>query len=229
MNVLQKKAASRRPSRAVVGRRTAGVYARYVKRLLDLAAGGVSLVVLAPVLAVVALLVRLRLGRPVVFRQARPGRNETLFEMYKFRTMTDERDASGNLQPDEVRLTRFGQTLRSTSLDELPELFNVLRGDMSIVGPRPLLVDYLPLYTVRQRRRHAVRPGLTGLAQVRGRNALTWEEKFESDVEYVDHVNMLLDLRIVGSTLLQVLRRSGISQEGHATMETFTGSAEAPA
>ena len=198
-----------------------------MKRLLDLAVGGVSLVVLAPVLAVVAALVRLKLGRPVVFRQVRPGRNETPFEMYKFRTMTDERDAAGNLQPDDVRLTRFGQVLRSTSLDELPELVNVARGDMSIVGPRPLLTQYLPLYTAHQRRRHEVRPGLTGLAQVRGRNALTWEAKFDADVEYVDNLSLGLDLRIVAKTVRQVIKRAGISQEGSATMEVFRGSAEA--
>lgn len=196
-----------------------------MKRLLDLAAGGVSLVVLAPVLAVVALLVRLKLGRPVVFRQTRPGRNEALFEMYKFRTMTDARDASGNLQPDEVRLTRFGQVLRSTSLDELPELVNVVRGDMSIVGPRPLLNQYLPLYTAHQRRRHEVRPGLTGLAQVRGRNALTWDAKFDADVEYVENLSIGLDLRIVAKTVRQVIQRSGISHDGSATMEVFRGSA----
>ena len=198
-----------------------------MKRLLDLAVGGVSLVVLAPVLAVVAALVRLKLGRPVVFRQVRPGRNDKLFAMYKFRTMTDERDPSGNLQPDDVRLTRFGQVLRSTSLDELPELVNVVRGDMSVVGPRPLLTQYLPLYTAHQRRRHEVRPGLTGLAQVRGRNALTWEAKFDADVEYVDNLSLGLDLRIVAKTVREVIKRSGISQDGSATMEVFRGSAEA--
>jgi lipopolysaccharide/colanic/teichoic acid biosynthesis glycosyltransferase len=205
------------------------VYREYGKRLLDVAFSGLALAALSPVAASVAIGVRVKLGSPVVFRQRRPGLGGKPFEMYKFRTMTDARDAAGDLLPDEARLTDFGRWLRSTSLDELPELVNVLRGDMSIVGPRPLLVEYLPLYTSYQRRRHEVRPGLTGLAQVRGRNTLTWEGKFESDVEYVDSLSFRLDAQIVAKTIAQVLRRVGISQEGEATMSVFRGSTEAQA
>lgn len=176
-----------------------------------------------PVLAVVALLVRLKLGSPVFFRQKRPGKDARIFEMIKFRTMTDARDGSGKLLPDAVRLTPFGQFLRSTSLDELPELLNVLRGEMSLVGPRPLLVQYLDRYSPRQARRHEVAPGITGLAQVKGRNALSWDEKFEWDVRYVEAQSLWLDLKILALTLKTVLFRTGISAAGDATMPEFRG------
>jgi len=184
----------------------------------------IALIILSPVFLVVALLVRINLGSPVIFKQQRPGLNEKIFTMYKFRTMTDERDENGELLPDAVRLTKFGKFLRSTSLDELPELFNILKGDMSIVGPRPLLVQYLPLYNEHQRRRHEVRPGLTGLAQVNGRNAISWEEKFDLDVEYVDNVTFINDWKIIFSTLKKVVLREGINSETAATMEFFEGS-----
>lgn len=181
---------------------------------------------LSPVLLILWVLVRLKLGSPVLFTQQRPGKNEKIFNLYKFRSMTDEKDESGNLLPDEVRLTSFGKKLRSTSLDELPELFNILKGDMSIVGPRPLLVRYLPRYNEFQRHRHDVRPGLTGLAQTHGRNALTWEKKFEYDVEYVNKLSFALDVSIFVATVGAVLKREGINSETSATMEEFMGSAE---
>lgn len=198
-----------------------------VKRLFDIAVAGTTLVLLAPLLLVVATLVRLKLGQPVCFRQIRPGMRGIPFEMVKFRTMTNQRDELGRLSPDKERLTPFGQMLRATSVDELPELWNVLMGDMSLVGPRPLLMQYLDRYTTRQRRRLEVRPGITGWAQVNGRNALSWEEKFELDVWYVDNRTFLLDLKILMLTVLQVVRRHGISSEGHATMPEFQGSTEA--
>ena len=184
------------------------------------------LVVLALPFAVLALLVRTKLGSPVLFRQQRPGKNGKIFTLYKFRTMTDEKDGNGVLLPDEVRLTRFGSLMRSLSLDELPEFYNILKGDMSLVGPRPLLVRYLPLYSERQAMRHNVRPGLTGLAQVNGRNLLTWEEKFEWDVKYVENISPWLDIKILFKTVLNVLKREGISSETSATMEEFKGARE---
>ena len=201
-----------------------GIYQRYFKRPMDFILSLIALIILSPVFLVVALLVRINLGSPVIFKQQRPGLNEKIFTMYKFRTMTDERDENGELLPDAVRLTKFGKFLRSTSLDELPELFNILKGDMSIVGPRPLLVQYLPLYNEHQRRRHEVRPGLTGLAQVNGRNAISWEEKFDLDVEYVDNVTFINDWKIIFSTLKKVVLREGINSETAATMEFFEGS-----
>lgn len=200
-----------------------GIYCRYIKRLLDILLSGCALVVLSPVLLIVAILVRTKLGSPMIFCQERPGKDEKIFKMYKFRSMTDERDEDGNLLPDDARLTKFGRTLRSTSLDELPELWNIFKGDMSIVGPRPLLVKYLPLYNEDQRRRHDVRPGLTGLAQVSGRNAITWEEKFSHDVRYVEKVSFFLDVRIVMLTVKKVLKHEGISSDSSATMEEFRG------
>jgi lipopolysaccharide/colanic/teichoic acid biosynthesis glycosyltransferase len=194
------------------------------KRLLDIILSGMALLVLAPVLVALAALVRLKLGRPVLFRQTRPGLDGVPFELIKFRTMTDQREESGRLRPDEERLTPFGRFLRTTSADELPELWNVFKGEMSLVGPRPLLMQYLNRYTARQRRRHEVRPGITGWAQVNGRNALSWDEKFELDVWYVDNRSFLLDLKILAMTLLQVVRRQGISSAGHATMPEFMGS-----
>lgn len=193
------------------------------KRGVDLVLTVPAIVVLAPVYAAVALAVRLNLGRPVIFSQQRPGKNEIPFTLYKFRTMRDARDESGALLPDGRRLTRLGAFLRATSLDELPELVNVLRGEMSLVGPRPLLMEYLPLYSPEQRRRHDVRPGVTGLAQVNGRNALTWREKFALDVEYVDRVSFALDVRILMLTIVSVVRSEGISHRGHVTMEPFRG------
>ncbi len=194
-----------------------------MKRLFDVVASAAGLLVLSPVLGVVAFLVRRRLGSPVLFKQTRPGLGGQPFTLCKFRTMTGDRDARGNLLPDADRLPPFGQWLRATSLDELPELWNVLRGDMSIVGPRPLLMQYLPLYSPRQARRHEARPGITGLAQVSGRNAISWDERFELDVWYVENQSLLLDLKILWRTITQVLRREGVSQEGQATVEYFKG------
>lgn len=199
------------------------LYAQHVKRILDFAVSLLLLVVLAPVFLAVGIAVRVNMGSPVVFRQQRPGKGGELFDMYKFRTMSDARDAEGNLLPDGARLTRFGKALRRTSLDELPELWNVLKGDMSIVGPRPLLVRYLPLYDERQRHRHDVRPGITGLAQVNGRNSISWEEKFEWDIAYVEGVSFLGDLRIAVKTVRTVLGRKGVSSSTSATMEEFRG------
>lgn len=199
------------------------MYRKYIKRLLDIAVSLCGIIVLSPVYLILAILVRAKLGTPVIFKQDRPGKGEKIFRLYKFRSMTDEKDESGNLLPDEVRLTPFGKKLRSTSLDELPELFNILKGDMSLVGPRPLLVRYLPRYNEFQRHRHDVRPGLTGLAQINGRNAITWEKKFEYDVEYVNKLSFALDARIFMGTVRAVLKREGISGENNATMEEFMG------
>jgi sugar transferase EpsL len=194
-----------------------------VKRLFDFLASAAALLALSPGLLVLAILVRWKLGRPVFFRQLRPGRGGRLFAVWKFRTMTDARDHNGQLLPDAARLPPFGQWLRATSLDELPELWNVLRGEMSLVGPRPLLVDYLPLYSAEQSRRHELRPGLTGWAQINGRNALSWDEKFRLDIWYVDHRTFWLDLKIIALTMARVFRREGISAAGEATMPRFTG------
>lgn len=199
------------------------MYRRYLKRFLDITLSSLALIVISPLILFTALLVRCKLGSPILFRQQRPGKDERIFTMYKFRTMTDERDKEGELLPDHVRLTKFGKFLRSTSLDELPELINIIKGDMSIVGPRPLLVQYLPLYNDYQRRRHEERPGLTGLAQCNGRNALSWEHKFELDIKYVDNVSFIFDLKIILSTIWTVTQRKGINSEHAATMEAFTG------
>jgi len=201
-----------------------GPYERWFKRPIDIFFSLLALVVFWWLYILVAVLVRFKLGSPVIFSQARPGKDGMIFKLYKFRTMTDERDENGELLPDDVRLTRFGRLLRSTSLDELPEVVNILKGDMSIVGPRPLLVKYLPLYNERQARRHEVRPGLSGWAQVNGRNALTWEEKFELDVEYVDRITFLQDARIVLLTAKKMVVREGVSSGTSATMEEFKGS-----
>ena len=206
---------------------TPGFYERYIKRLLDVLLSGMALIFLSPVLLITAILVRVKLGSPVVFCQERPGKDEKIFKLYKFRTMSDARDENGQLLPDEVRLTKFGRLLRSTSLDELPELWNIFRGDMSIVGPRPLLVKYLPLYNEFQKHRHDVTPGLTGWAQVNGRNTLSWEKKFELDVWYAEHISFALDVKIVLMTVMKVFRREGISSESAATMEEFLGEAVA--
>lgn len=200
-----------------------GFYEKYIKRPQDFCCALAATIVLSPVMLVTAALVRVKLGSPVIFTQERPGLNGKIFKLYKFRTMTDERDENGELLPDEVRLTDFGKKLRSTSLDELPELINMLKGDMSVVGPRPLLVQYLPLYNEHQARRHEVRPGFTGYAQVHGRNSITWEDKFDKDVYYVDHVGFFMDWSIIFQTVKTVLKREGISSETAATMEYFTG------
>ena len=200
-----------------------GFYEKYIKRPQDFLCASAALVALSPVMAVTALLVRQKLGTPVLFTQDRPGLDGRVFKLYKFRTMTDEKDEEGNLLPDELRLPGFGRKLRSTSLDELPELFNILKGDMSVVGPRPLLVRYLPRYNAHQARRHEVRPGFTGLAQVHGRNAISWEDKFDWDVKYVDNVTFLGDWKIVLDTIGIVLKREGISSDTSATMEEFMG------
>lgn len=200
-----------------------GFYERYIKRPQDFLCALLALIVLSPVIGITAALVRLKLGSPVLFEQPRPGKNERIFTLYKFRTMTNQRDEKGNFLPDEVRLTRFGKLLRSTSLDELPELINILKGDMSVVGPRPLLVSYLSRYNAHQARRHEVRPGFTGYAQVHGRNAISWEEKFELDVRYVDHITFLGDWKIIFQTVKTVLLKEGISSNGSVTMEEFVG------
>lgn len=199
------------------------MYRLFIKRFLDFILSLIAIIILSPIYIIVAILVRIKLGSPVIFTQQRPGKDEKIFKMYKFRTMTDERDEEGNLLPDEVRLTSFGKTLRSTSLDELPELFNILKGDMSIVGPRPLLVQYLPLYSDYQKHRHDVRPGLTGLAQASGRNALSWEDKFKLDVEYTQKYSFLFDVKIIFMTIKSVLQKEGISSGNSVTMEEFKG------
>src|SRR5665647_944789 len=196
-----------------------GLYRRYIKRPMDFVLSLCAIIVLSPILLIVAVLVRGKLGSPGIFKQKRPGLNEKIFTLYKFRTMTDKRDENGELLSDEIRLTKFGKFLRSTSLDELPEFFNILKGEMSIVGPRPLLIQYLPLYNDHQRRRHETRPGLSGLAQVSGRNAISWEDKFNLDVQYVDTVSFIGDWRLIFKTLWKAVKREGISSETAATME----------
>ncbi len=200
------------------------LYIRFVKRPMDFILSLTALVILLPFLAIIASLVRCKLGSPVIFKQERPGLNERIFTLYKFRTMTDERDETGELLPDNKRLTKFGKTLRATSLDELPELLNILKGDMSIIGPRPLLVRYLPHYNKQQKRRHEVRPGLSGLAQINGRNTISWEEKFKLDVQYVDGLSFVLDWKIIICTLYKVLKRHGINTLSDDMMPSFEGS-----
>lgn len=199
------------------------MYQKYIKRLLDIIVSLTALIILSPILLIVAILVRTKLGSPVIFHQDRPGYHEKIFKLCKFRSMTDARDEEGNLLPDEVRLTKFGKALRATSLDELPELWNILKGDMSLIGPRPLLVKYLPLYNEFQRHRHDVKPGLTGWAQVNGRNTISWEQRFEYDVYYVNHISFLMDVKILFQTVAVVFRHSDINSATDATMEAFTG------
>ena len=201
-----------------------GFYEKFIKRPQDFLCALAAIIVLSPVMIITAILVRTKLGSPIIFKQERPGLNGKIFTLYKFRTMTDKKDENGELLPDEIRLTNFGKKLRSTSLDELPELFNILNGDMAVVGPRPLLVRYLPRYNAHQARRHEVRPGFTGYAQVNGRNSITWEDKFDKDVYYVDHVTFLGDWKIIFKTVSTVLKREGISSDTSATMEEFMGS-----
>jgi lipopolysaccharide/colanic/teichoic acid biosynthesis glycosyltransferase len=197
------------------------MYRKYVKRLLDILISLCAIVILSPVYLILFILVRMKLGSPALFTQERPGKNEKIFKLYKFRSMTDERDEKGELLPDEVRLTRFGKILRATSLDELPELFNILKGEMSLIGPRPLLVRYLPYYTAKERHRHDVRPGLTGLAQVNGRNALGWEARFEYDLEYIEHCSLLMDIKVLAMTAGKVLKRSGTLSGADQTVADF--------
>ena len=199
------------------------MYQKYIKRIFDFLISLICIIILSPLLIVLWILVRIKLGNPAIFKQERPGLNEKIFTLYKFRTMTDEKDENGKLLSDDVRLTKFGNFLRNTSLDELPELVNILKGDMSIVGPRPLLVKYLPLYNEEQKHRHDVRPGLTGLAQVNGRNSITWEEKFEQDITYIQNISFVEDVKIIFKTFFKVIKREGISQRNNVTMEPFTG------
>lgn len=215
-----------KPNVEVPVKHQTGIYRRVIKRPMDFILSLIAIIVLSPVLLVVSILVRTKLGSPVIFKQKRPGINEKIFTLYKFRTMTDEKDENGELLPDSVRLTKFGRFLRSTSLDELPELFNILKGDMSIVGPRPLLVQYLPLYSDHQKHRHDVRPGLSGLAQISGRNAINWEDKFDLDVEYVDSASFIGDWRIIFLTIKKVFVREGINSDTSVTMEPFRGTGE---
>ena len=200
-----------------------GFYEKYIKRPQDFLCALVAIIVLSPVMLVTAALVRVKLGSPILYTQDRPGKNGKVFKIYKFRTMTSETDQNGELLPDEQRMTRFGKKLRSTSLDELPELFNMLKGDMAVVGPRPLLVRYLPRYNEYQARRHEVRPGFTGLAQVKGRNSLSWDEKFDWDIKYVDHITFLGDWKIIFATIKTVLKHEGITSGTSVTMEEFWG------
>lgn len=200
-----------------------GLYQKYAKRPMDILLSLLAIIILSPVMLLVAFLVRFKLGSPVIFKQQRPGLHEKIFTMYKFRTMTDERDKDGNLLPDELRLTKFGKLLRSTSMDELPELFNILKGDMSLVGPRPLLVEYLPLYNEYQKRRHEVRPGLTGLAQISGRNTVCWKQKFVYDIDYVENINFVDDWRVILRTIKKVIGKEGVTSGTSVTMEPFRG------
>ena len=201
-------------------------YQLFGKRILDILLSGIALIVLSPIILIVGILVRIKLGSPIIFKQERPGTSEKIFSMYKFRTMTDERDHNGEYLPDEIRLTKFGKMLRATSLDELPELWNILKGDMSIVGPRPLLVEYLPLYSEKQRKRHNVKPGLTGLAQVNGRNAISWEEKFEYDYLYIEDYSFTKDISIIWHTIKKVLKHDGITSNSSVTNEKFEGNGQ---
>jgi len=198
-------------------------YKRFVKRPMDFVLSLIAIIILSPILVIVGILVAINFGRPVLFKQKRPGLKEKIFTIFKFRTMTEEKDEHGNLLDDSIRLTKFGNFLRVTSLDELPELFNILKGDMSIIGPRPLLVQYLPLYNDYQKRRHDVRPGLSGNAQVNGRNGISWEEKFKLDIEYVMNVSFIGDLKIILVTIKKVFVRDGIYQDGESTTEDFKG------
>ncbi|MBU1093006.1 MAG: sugar transferase [Firmicutes bacterium] len=201
-----------------------GFYEKFLKRPFDFILSLLALVVFSPVFIMLAILVRVMIGSPIIFKQQRPGLNEKIFNLYKFRTMTNQKDSDGQLLPDENRLTKFGKFLRSTSLDELPGLINIIKGDLSIVGPRPLLIKYLPLYNESQRKRHNVRPGLTGFAQVNGRNTITWEEKFNFDIKYVENISLLGDLSIIFKTVHKVLVREGVASKTSSTMEEFLGS-----
>jgi undecaprenyl phosphate N,N'-diacetylbacillosamine 1-phosphate transferase len=211
MNAFQNKTCSKMNNSIVTNTTKGGIYKRLIKRPMDFILSLLAIIVLSPLMIIIAVLVRVKLGSPVLFKQERPGLNEKIFTMYKFRTMTDEKDENGELLPDSLRLTKFGKTLRSTSLDELPELFNVLKGDMSIVGPRPLLESYLPYYTETEKLRHSVRPGLSGLAQINGRNNLNWDSRLKLDVEYVQKITFMLDLHIILKTLIKVVKREDVT------------------
>ena len=200
------------------------MYRKYLKRLFDFLLSLIAFIILIPIMLLISIIVCVKLVRPIIFKQKRPGKNEKIFTLYKFRTMTDEKDKDGNLLPDDERITKFGKFLRSTSVDELPELINIIKGDMSIVGPRPLLIEYLPLYNKEQKKRHNVRPGLTGLAQVNGRNNLDWEERFKEDVYYVENLSLIMDIKIILKTIIKVIKREDISEEETATARKFTGS-----
>ena len=197
------------------------MYRHFFKRLFDFVLSLLAIIVLSPVMIIVAILVKIKLGSPIIFTQERPGKDEKIFKMYKFRSMTDQRDEKGNLLPDDIRLTKFGKLLRSTSLDELPELFNIFKGDMSIVGPRPLLVNYLPFYSDAERHRHDVRPGLTGWAQVNGRNFLNWDYRLKKDVEYVNNISFLFDIKIIVNTVFIVLKKSDIATDTRTVESNF--------
>lgn len=197
------------------------MYQKYIKRLLDIILSLLAIIITFPIFLIIGILVLMFIGQPAIFRQKRPGKNEKIFTMYKFRTMTNKKDEDGNLLPDELRLTKLGKFLRKTSLDEIPEFINILKGDMSFIGPRPLLVEYLDYYTEEEKHRHDVRPGLTGLAQVSGRNLLSWEDKFKKDIEYVNNITLINDIKIIFKTILVVFKREGINQENIATMEKF--------
>ena len=211
-----------------MGHRPRKIYEKHIKRPQDFCCALFAIIILSPVMLVIAILIRVKLGSPVIFKQERPGINGKIFTLYKFRTMTDVKDGNGELLPDEMRLTKFGKLLRSTSLDELPELINMLKGDMAVVGPRPLLVRYLGRYNAHQMRRHEVRPGFTGLAQVHGRNAISWDEKFNLDVEYVDNISFIGDWKIILQTIRTVLKREGITSDTSVTMEEFMGNGKNP-
>lgn len=197
------------------------MYQKYIKRLLDIVLSLIAIIITLPIFLIIGILVLIFIGKPVLFRQKRPGKNEKIFTMYKFRTMTNKKDKDGNLLPDELRLTKLGKILRKTSLDEIPEFINILKGDMSFVGPRPLLVEYLPYYTEKEHHRHDVRPGLTGLAQVSGRNLLNWEARFSKDIEYINNITLVNDLKIVFKTISIVLKREGINDQKTATMTSL--------
>jgi len=220
---MGKKRMGQREKTVVRHKTKSRIYRYFLKRPMDIFLSLIAIIILSPLLLILALFVRIKLGSPVIFKQERPGLNEKLFTLCKFRSMTDKRNGNGMLLSDELRLTKFGKMLRSTSLDELPELFNIMRGDMSIVGPRPLLVQYLPRYNEFQKRRHEVRPGLSGLAQVKGRNAISWDDKFQLDVLYVDTISFWGDMKILFSTIQKVFFREGISSGNTVTMEEFTG------
>lgn len=199
------------------------MYRRCFKRIIDIIISFFLIILLLPIMIIITILIRIKLGRPIIFKQERPGKDERIFTIYKFRTMTNEHSKNGELLSDNIRFTNFGRFLRNTSLDELPELWNIFTGDMSLVGPRPLLIQYLPIYTEQQKRRHLVRPGLTGWAQVNGRNAISWEEKFKYDIEYIDILSFWIDIKIFWMSIFKVLKHEGITQYGEATMQIFKG------
>jgi undecaprenyl phosphate N,N'-diacetylbacillosamine 1-phosphate transferase len=222
MNAVEDKTCSSMNNSIGIKSAKGGIYKRFIKRPMDFILSLLAIIILSPLMLIVAVLVKVKLGSPVLFKQERPGLNEKVFTIYKFRTMTDKRDENGELLPDSIRLTKFGKVLRSTSLDELPELFNILKGDMSLVGPRPLAVSYLPYYNTIEKQRHNVRPGLTGLAQVNGRNSISWEQKFKYDYYYVNNISFILDIKIIVKTFVKVIKRKGIGIAGIDKLENFS-------